>query len=99
MLVRLSTAIAATCLLSGAALAQGAAKPTDPQIAHIAYTAGQLDIEAAKQALSKTTNTDVRAFAEGMVGDHTAVNKQALDPSASNPELGSMSHCSGDFCS
>jgi predicted outer membrane protein len=27
-------------ILSGAALAQGAAKPTDPQIAHIAYTAG-----------------------------------------------------------
>jgi putative membrane protein len=79
MLVRLSTATAVICMLSGAALAQGAAKPTDPQIAHIAYTAGQLDIEAAKQALSKSTNTDVRAFAEGMVGDHTAVNKQALD--------------------
>jgi putative membrane protein len=79
MLVRLSTATAAICILSGAALAQGAAKPTDPQIAHIAYTAGQLDIEGAKQALSKTANTDVRAFAEGMVGDHTAVNKQALD--------------------
>ena len=79
MLVRSSTAIAAICILSGAAFAQGAAKPTDPQIAHIAYTAGQLDIEAAKQALSKSTNRDVRAFAEGMVGDHTAVNKEALD--------------------
>ena len=45
MLVRLSTATAVICILSGAALAQGAAKPTDPQIAHIAYTAGQLDIE------------------------------------------------------
>jgi hypothetical protein len=43
MLVRLSTAIAAICMLSGAALAQGAAKPTDSQIAHIAYTAGQLE--------------------------------------------------------
>jgi len=59
MLVRLSAAIAAICLLSGAAFAQGTAKPTDPQIAHIAYTAGQLDIEAAKQALAKSTNTDV----------------------------------------
>jgi len=78
MLVQLSAAIAAIGLLSSAALAQGA-KPTDPQIAHIAYTAGQLDIEAAKQALSKSKNKDVRAFAEGMVGDHTAVNKQALD--------------------
>ena len=55
------------------------AKPTDPQIAHIAYTAGQLDIEAAKQAIGKSKNKDVRAFAEDMVRDHTAVNKQALD--------------------
>ncbi len=78
MLVRSSTAIAAICMLSGAALAQGAA-PTDPQIAHIAYTAGQLDIAAAKQALSRSSNKDVRAFAEGMVNDHTAVKKKALD--------------------
>jgi putative membrane protein len=79
MLVRLSTAIAVICMLSGAALAQGAVKPTDPQIAHIAYTAGQLDIEAAKAAISKSTNKDVRAFAEDMVRDHEAVNKQALE--------------------
>jgi putative membrane protein len=78
MLVRLSAAIAAICMLSGAALAQGAAKPTDPQIAHIAYTAGQLDIEAAKQALKKSKSKEVRAFANDMVRDHTAVNKQAL---------------------
>jgi putative membrane protein len=76
--LRLTTAIAAIGMLGGAALAQGAG-PTDPQIAHIAYTAGQLDIEAAKQALSKSKNKDVRAFAEGMVSDHTAVNKKALD--------------------
>jgi putative membrane protein len=79
MLVRSNTAIAAICMLSGAALAQSAAKLTDPRIAHITYTAGQLDIEGAKQALSKSTNKDVRAFAEQMVRDHTAVNKQALD--------------------
>ncbi len=79
MLIRLTAAIAAVCLVSGAAVAQTAAKPTDPQIAHITYTAGQIDIEAAKQALSKATNKDVRAFAEDMVRDHSAVNKQALD--------------------
>ena len=78
MLVRLSAAIAAICLLTGAAYAQGAAKPTDPQIAHIAYTAGKLDIEAAKQALRKSKNKEVRVFATDMVRDHTAVNKQAL---------------------
>jgi putative membrane protein len=60
-------------------VAAQSAKPTDPQIAHIAYTAGQLDIEAGKQAIAKATNPEVKAFAEGMVRDHTAVNKQALD--------------------
>ena len=78
MFVRLSAAIAAASLLSGAALAQ-AAKPTDPQIAHIAYTAGVIDIAAAKQALGKTRNKEVKAFAQDMVRDHEAVNKQALD--------------------
>jgi putative membrane protein len=72
------SALAAIFMLSGVPLAQGAG-PTDPQIAHIAYTAGELDIAAAKQALSKSKNKDVRAFAEGMVNDHTAVNKKALD--------------------
>ena len=78
MFVRLSAAIAAVSLLSSAALAQGA-KPTDPQIAHIAYTAGVIDVAAAKQALAKTGNKDIKAFAEDMVRDHEAVNKQALD--------------------
>jgi putative membrane protein len=71
--------------LSGALLyataadaANEAAKPTDPQIAHIAYTAGQIDIEAAKQALDKSKDNDVRAFAQQMVGDHTTVNNRAL---------------------
>jgi putative membrane protein len=77
MFVRLSAAIAAVSLLSGPALAQGA-KPTDPQIAHIAYTAGVIDIAAAKQALGKASNKEVKAFAQDMVRDHEAVNKQAL---------------------
>ena len=77
MLVRLSAAIAAMTLMSSVAFAQGA-KPTDPQIAHIAYTAGVIDIAAAKQALAKASGKDVKAFAEDMVRDHEAVNKQAL---------------------
>ena len=78
MFVRLSAALAALCLLSAPGFAQGGAKPTDPQIAHIAYTAGQLDIEAEKQALAKSKNKEVRDFADQMVRDHTEVNKQAL---------------------
>lgn len=78
MFTRLSAAIAALSLLGSPALAQGA-KPTDPQIAHIAYTAGVIDINAAKQAIARTGNKDVKSFAQDMVRDHEAVNKQALD--------------------
>jgi len=78
MFVRMSAAIAAIWLLSSPALAQGA-KLTDPQIAHIAYTAGEIDIKAAKQALDKASNKEVKQFAQDMVRDHDAVNKQALD--------------------
>jgi putative membrane protein len=55
-----------------------AAGPTDPQIAHIAYTAGSLDIAAAKQALKMSHNKMVRDFAQEMVRDHQAVNAKAL---------------------
>jgi putative membrane protein len=70
-------ALAATAafVLAAPAVAQA---PTDPQIAHIAYTAGQLDVEAAHQALQISHNAEVRAFAETMVRDHDAVNRQAL---------------------
>ena len=78
MFVRMSTAIAAICLVSSAAMSQPA-KPTDPQIAHIAYTAGEIDIKAAKQALEKASSKEVKQFAQDMVRDHEAVNKQALD--------------------
>ena len=78
MFVRMSAAFAAISLLGSTAFADNA-KLTDPQIAHIAYTAGVIDIAAAKQALTKASNKDVKAFAENMVRDHEAVNKQALD--------------------
>jgi len=77
MLVRMSAALAAICLLSSPAMS-AAAKLTDPQIAHIAYTAGVIDVSAAKQALKKSHNKEVRQFAKDMERDHTAVNKKAL---------------------
>jgi putative membrane protein len=71
------TLLSATALTLGTA-ASAADAPTDPQIAHIAYTAGNLDIEASKQALAKSHNKLVRDFAQEMVRDHTAVNDKAL---------------------
>lgn len=55
-----------------------AAAPDDAQIAHIAYTAGNIDVVAARQALAKSHDPAVRAFAEEMARDHAAVNQQAL---------------------
>lgn len=72
-----STALTVAFMTSGLALAQQA-KPTDPQIAHVAYTAGEIDIKAAEQALQKSKSKEVRAFAEDMVRDHKAVNEKAL---------------------
>jgi len=43
------------------------------------YTAGVIDVAAAKQALSKATNKQVKVFAEDMVRDHETVSKLALD--------------------
>jgi putative membrane protein len=65
-------------ILGLAAPAVAATSPTDPQIAHIAYTAGNLDIAAARQALARSKNKAVRGFAQEMVRDHQAVNAKAL---------------------
>jgi putative membrane protein len=70
--------LCAGALLLGSAPAIAADGPTDPQIAHIAYTAGGLDVAAAKQALARSHNKAVRAFAQQMVRDHQAVNAKAL---------------------
>lgn len=64
------------CLTGAAASAQGI---NDAQIASIVVTANQVDIDAGKLAISKTTNADVKTFAQLMVTDHTSVNKSAVD--------------------
>ena len=75
---KLVALLGAACLSLSSGLALAADPPSDPQIAHIAFTAGVIDIDAARLALSKTTNDDVKAFAESMQADHQAVNDQAL---------------------
>jgi len=70
--------ISAASILTFSGQANAADAPTDPQIAHIAYTAGNLDIAAGKQALARSHDKTVRAFAQEMVRDHQAVNDKAL---------------------
>ena len=66
-----------TLALAAPALALAQGKPTDPQIAHIVVTANLIDIDAGKLAKSHSKNKEVQAFAQQMITDHTAVNKQA----------------------
>ena len=79
-MAKIATVVAAAALATFGCAAASAqdAKPNDAQIAHIAYTAGQIDIKAAELALRKSKNKEVRDFAENMIHDHKAVNDQAL---------------------
>ncbi|MFL5351846.1 DUF4142 domain-containing protein [Archangium sp.] len=56
-----------------------AGAPTDPEIAHIAVTANQIDVDAAKFALTKTKNDTVKQFANTMITDHTGVIAKATE--------------------
>ena len=51
--------------------------PSDPQIAGIVVAANQIDIDAGKIAKSRSQNKEVQEFAQRMITDHAAVNKQA----------------------
>ncbi len=77
MTARIALMTAAAALLTGSA-AFAASGPSDAEIAHIAYTAGNIDIDVAKLALAKSKNATVRDFAQTMVRDHEAVNDKAL---------------------
>jgi putative membrane protein len=68
--------LAGVLITAPAAIAQS---PNDAEIASIVVTANQVDIDAGKLAQSKSTNKEVKAFAERMVVDHTGVNKSATE--------------------
>ncbi len=75
--MKLHLALASVLLAAPAlALAHGDG-PTDPQIAAIVVTANQVDVDAGQLAKSKTHDKAVKAFAQQMITDHTAVNQQA----------------------
>jgi len=65
-------------LFSTQALANDPAELNDLEIAHVAYTADNIDIQYAHIALALSTNPDIHEFARTMIRDHEAVNEQAL---------------------
>ncbi|MFB9843784.1 DUF4142 domain-containing protein [Mucilaginibacter ginsenosidivorans] len=60
------------------ALAQNP-KLTDPEIASVAVTANQIDIDYAAIAKEKSKNAEVLRFAETMTNDHKAIIAQAVE--------------------
>ena len=73
--IKLASAIIA---LSAAVPALAGEPMNDLEIAHTAYTAGQLDIRYAHLALAVSENQSVREFAQTMIRDHSAVNDAAI---------------------
>lgn len=70
-------AILIAFLISGSLYAQ-TTKLTDPEIASVAVTANQIDINYAKIAKEKSKNVDVLKFATTMIADHQSVIDQAV---------------------
>lgn len=55
-----------------------AAALNDPQIATVALTAHQIDVDRGKLALRQTRNDEVKQFADQMVHDHEAGIAEAM---------------------
>ncbi len=72
-----AAAVAATLSITPA-VADDPAKLNDLEIAHVAYTADNIDIRYAHLALGLSTNPEVHKFARTMIRDHSKVNELAL---------------------
>lgn len=72
------TFLTAMAILASAtpAVSQDPAMLNDLEMAHVAVTASNIDIAYAHLALAFSRDPDVRAFAETMIRDHSAVNGQ-----------------------
>jgi putative membrane protein len=72
-------AILLACLVLLPAASLTAGEINDAQIAAIVVTANQVDVDAGVFMASKTSNAEVKSFAELMVTDHNAVNRAAVE--------------------
>jgi putative membrane protein len=70
--------LAITGISLSSAWANSPADLNDLEIAHVAYTADNIDIRYAHLALAISTDPKIHEFANTMIRDHSAVNEQAL---------------------
>jgi len=73
-----STLLLLTLLPAAAAAQTTSPDLSDPEVAHVAVTADNIDIDLGKLALSRTKDSEVKNFASMMVRDHTGVNEKAV---------------------
>ena len=74
----LVAAATALTLQTQSVVAESPAELNDLEIAHVAYTADNIDIRYAHLALAISDNPEIHKFARTMIRDHNAVNEQAL---------------------
>ena len=74
----LIAAAVSVVMMQIAAWADSPGDLNDLEIAHVAYTADEIDIRYAHLALGISKDPNVREFARTMIRDHTAVNEQGL---------------------
>lgn len=80
---RFAGIIACVAMFSFSASAQsGTPKLTDPEIASVAVTANQIDVNYGKIALKKAKSPEAKQFAQTMINDHESIIKQATDLAA-----------------
>ena len=73
----LTTVFVSASMLAGTVSAQENPKLSDPEVAHVAVVANQIDIAYAAIAKEKSKDADILKFAETMTNDHNAVINQA----------------------
>jgi putative membrane protein len=78
-----TTAMAATTTVPLDTAAASPAALTDPQVVGVVMAADDVEIQAAQQAQSMATDARVKSFAQRMITDHTAANKQVQELAAS----------------
>jgi len=74
----IAAGLCALLLGTTGAHAKSPAELNDLEIAHVAYTADNIDIRYAHLALAISSNPKIHAFAKTMIHNHNAVNTQAL---------------------
>ncbi len=74
----ITAASIAALTLGPVAHAESPAELNDVELAHVAYTADNIDIRYAHLALAISENPKIHEFANTMIRDHEAVNAQAL---------------------